>query len=111
MMWAVGRPAGRSTRVVLDELVQRLGRWGRGLQQPHEVVAQHHHPADFGDAGAVAAHAAARAVHEVLEQRVADEVGGDEVAAARLADVHRVEARGHAVGAVERRRADRKSVV
>jgi hypothetical protein len=33
---------------------------------------------------------------------VANDVRGDEVAAARLADVHRVEARRHAVGAVER---------
>jgi hypothetical protein len=89
---------GRSARVVLDELIERL-RLGVGvLEHPEEVLEQHDLAADDGTAHA----AASGAVDEVLEQRVADEFGGDEVAAARFTDVHRVEARRHAVGAVER---------
>jgi hypothetical protein len=93
----VGR---RSARVILDELGKRLRLRVGVLEHPEEVLEQHDLAADDGPAGAYAG--AARAVDEVLEQGVADEVRGDEVAAARLADVDRVEARGQAVGAVER---------
>ena len=102
---AVSRAGGRrSARVVLDELVERLRLRVGVLEHPEEVLEQHDLAADDGPACSADAGGAAGAVDEVLEQGVADEVRGDEVAAARLADVHRVEARGHAVGAVERRR-------
>jgi hypothetical protein len=90
----------RSARVVLDELVEGFRLRVRVLQHPEEVLEEDHLAADDGAAGLSGA---AGAVDEALEQRVAYELLGDEVPAARLADVDRVQALGHLVGAVERR--------
>ena len=86
----------RSARVVVDELVERLRLRVRVLHEP-QVLEQHDLAADDG------ARRSAGAVDEGLEQRVAHQLLGDEVPAARPADVHRVQALGHLVRAVERR--------
>ncbi|CAD6270396.1 unnamed protein product [Miscanthus lutarioriparius] len=100
--WPAGRgPEAlcvRSARVVVDELVERLRLRVRVLHKP-QVLEQHDLAADDG------ARRSAGAVDEGLEQQVAHELLGDEVTVARLADVHRVQALGHLVRAVERRRA------
>ena len=91
----------RSARVVLDELVEGLGLRVRVLEHPEEVLEEDDLAADDGAAGLGGA---AGAVDEGLEQRVGHELLGDEVPAARPADVDRVQALGHLVrGAVERR--------
>jgi len=90
----------QSARVVVDELVEGLRLRVGVLQHPQEVLEQHDLAAD--DDGAWSCRSAG-AVDEGLEQRVAHEVLGDEVPAARLADVDRVQALGHLVRAVERR--------
>ena len=98
-----GRAGGwrRSARVVLDELVEGLGLRVRVLEHPEEVLEEDDLAADDGAAGLGGA---AGAVDEGLEQRVGHELLGDEVPAARPADVDRVQALGHLVrGAVERR--------
>jgi hypothetical protein len=91
-----------SAGVVLDELVEGLRLRVGVLQHPQQVLEKDHLAADHGAAGLSAA---AGAVDEGLEQRVAHEVLVDEVPAPRLADVHRVHALGHLVRAVERRTA------
>jgi hypothetical protein len=99
----VGRAGdSASAGVVLDELVEGLRLRVGVLQHPQQVLEQDHLAADHGAAGLSAA---AGAVDEGLEQRVAHEVLGDEVPAARPADVDRVQALGHLVCAVERRAA------
>jgi hypothetical protein len=99
--WAGRGGSRRSARVVLDELVEGLRLRVRVLQHPEEVLEEDDLAADHGAAGLGGA---AGAVDEGLEQRVAHELLGDEVPAARLADVDRVQALGHLVrGAVERR--------
>jgi|UniRef100_A0A804LVX9 hypothetical protein len=100
-----------SARVVLDELVEGLRRRVRVLQHPQQVLEQHDLAADDGTRRRCPGAAAADAVEEGLEQRVAHQLLGDEVPAARLADVHRVQALGHLVRAVERRAARGAAVV
>ena len=97
----MGGGSQRSARVVLDELVEGLGLRVRVLEHPEEVLEEDDLAADDGAAGLGGA---AGAVDEGLEQRVGHELLGDEVPAARPADVDRVQALGHLVrGAVERR--------
>jgi hypothetical protein len=73
------------------------------LQHPEEVLEEDDLAAD--DDGTRGTPGAAGAVDEGLEQRVAHELLRDEVPAARPADVHRVQALGRLVRAVERRAA------
>jgi hypothetical protein len=90
-----------AARVVVDELVEGLRLRVRVLQHPQQVLEQHDLAADHHGARR---RSPAAAVHEGPEQRVAHELLGDQVPAPRLAHVHRVQALGHLVRAVERRR-------
>lgn len=83
--------------VELDELVERFGLWIRIVEHPQEVLEEDDLAAN--DDGAVVA--GAGALDQGLEEGMAEHVRGDEVAAARLADVDGVEPGGDLVGAVE----------
>lgn len=76
-----------STSVKIDELVQRFRLGISIFKHPQQVFEQHYFAAD-GD-GLVGV--ATGPLRQFPEQGVVDNVGADEVAAARLADVDRVE--------------------
>jgi len=76
-------------RVVLDQIIERLRLRIGILEHPEQVFEEHHLAADDGDGGVAIV---AGPLHQFSEDRIVDDLGAEEVAAARLADVHGVKA-------------------
>lgn len=81
--------------VELDELVERVWLGVSVLDHPEKVLEEHNLAPHESDGTAVVG--AAGALYEHLEQRVAGDVGADEVPPPRLADVDGVKAERVAV--------------
>lgn len=77
-------------RVEINELVQRLGLWVGVFQHPKQVFEEHNLASDVDR---VIVTGVAGTLDKFPENRVVDDVGAQEVATPRLADVDRVEVR------------------
>ncbi|KAH0455183.1 hypothetical protein IEQ34_015215 [Dendrobium chrysotoxum] len=87
----------------MDELVERIRLRVGVLEHPQEVLEEHHFAADDGvTAAGAGVGTAVRALNEVLEEWVVDEVAVHDIPPARFSDVYGMESGGHIV-AVERR--------